>query len=116
LLARTRQSAQHGQRQLVFGVLLVVLAVDRDLLAVFEKFAGDDPLVFNFASDAVGSKKIDRSSGPWRGYYFTHMGNSLSPSVISTLASQCWSSRSLSGNIEALLLIANDDLAAICLQ
>ena len=51
--------AQHGQRQLVLGVLLVVLAVDRDLLAVLEKFADDDPLVFNFASDAVGSEKID---------------------------------------------------------
>jgi hypothetical protein len=53
------KSAQHGQRQLVFGVLLVVLAVDSDLLAVFLKFADDDPLVLNLASDAVGSEKIE---------------------------------------------------------
>jgi hypothetical protein len=31
------KSTQHGQRQLVFGVLLVVLPVDRDLLGVLEK-------------------------------------------------------------------------------
>jgi hypothetical protein len=51
--------AQHSQRQLVFRVLYVVLAVDRDLLAVLEQFANDDALVFNFASDAIGSEKID---------------------------------------------------------
>jgi hypothetical protein len=39
--------AQHGQRQ---------LPIDRDLLAVLEKFA-DGPLVFNFASDAVGQRE-----------------------------------------------------------
>jgi hypothetical protein len=54
-----RKGAQHGQRQLVLGVLLVVLAVDRDLLAVLEQFADNDPLVFNVASDAIGSEKID---------------------------------------------------------
>jgi hypothetical protein len=54
-----RKGAQHGQRQLVLGVLHVVLPVDGDLLAVFEKFADDDPLVFNVSSDAIGSEKVD---------------------------------------------------------
>jgi hypothetical protein len=31
-----------------------------DLFAVLEKFADDDPLVFNFASDAVRGEKVDR--------------------------------------------------------
>jgi transposase len=51
--------AEHGQRQLVLRILLVVLAIDRNLLAVLEKLADDDPLVFNLASDAIGSEKIN---------------------------------------------------------
>src|SRR6266581_2273504 len=39
------KGTQHGQRQLVLGVLFVVLAVDSDLLAAFQELADDDELM-----------------------------------------------------------------------
>src|SRR5258708_6134139 len=52
--------AQHGQRQLVLGIVDVVLAADDDLLAVLEEFADDNGLVCHFAGDAVRAEEIDR--------------------------------------------------------
>jgi hypothetical protein len=53
------KSAQHGQRELVLGIFNIVLAVDDDLLSVFDELANDDRLVCHFAGDAIGAEKVD---------------------------------------------------------
>jgi hypothetical protein len=40
-----RNGPEHGDRELVFGIVDVILALDDDLLAVLEKLAEDDRLI-----------------------------------------------------------------------
>ena len=54
--------AKNGERELVFGIFLVILAVDDELLSVLENFFDDDRLDRHLARDAVSVEKVDRTS------------------------------------------------------
>jgi hypothetical protein len=47
-------------RELIFGIVDVILALDDDLLAVFEKLAEDDRLIGDIPGDAIRVEEIHR--------------------------------------------------------
>src|SRR5215216_2459809 len=52
--------AEHDKRELVFSSAPIILAVDNDLLAVFQEFADDDHLMLDIAGNAISREEIDR--------------------------------------------------------
>jgi len=55
-----RDGAEHGDRELVFGIVDVVPALDDDLLAVLQKLAEDDRLIRDITGDAIRIEEIHR--------------------------------------------------------
>ena len=55
-----RDGAEHGDRELVFGIVDVILALDDDLLAMLEELAEDDRLICDITGDAIRVQEIYR--------------------------------------------------------
>jgi hypothetical protein len=53
-----RDGPEHGDRELVFGIVDVVLSLDDDLLAVLEELAEDDSLIRNVTGDAIRVEEV----------------------------------------------------------
>jgi hypothetical protein len=48
-----RDGAEHGDRELVLGIVNVIPALDDDLPAVLEELAEDDRLIRDITGDAI---------------------------------------------------------------
>ena len=55
-----RDGPEHGDRELVFGIVDVVLALDDDPLAVLDELAEDDRLIRDITGDAIRVEEIHR--------------------------------------------------------
>ena len=55
-----RDRPEHGDRELVFGIVDVVLALDDDSLAVLDELAEDDRLIRDITGDAIRIEEIHR--------------------------------------------------------
>ena len=55
-----RDGPEHGDRELVFGIVDVVPALDDDLLAVLEELAEDDRLIRDITGDAIRIEEVHR--------------------------------------------------------
>ena len=55
-----RDGPEHGDRELVFGIVDVILALDDDLLAVLDELAEDDRLIRDIACDTIRIEETHR--------------------------------------------------------